>query len=365
MNKRIRIVGLLIAIMILGRSFAFFEIDETNDDIFRQSFNEGYNVYAIPIPDDLNFAGEGVPLNDLEVYERMDRELLVNTYWQSNGLLLIKRAHKYFPIIEPILAEYGVPDDFKYLAIAESGLQDVVSPAGATGFWQLMEATAKGYGLEVNHEVDERYNLIKSTEAACKYLLEAKAKFGSWTLAAASYNMGMTGVQRQLDRQKVNNYYDLLLNSETSRYVFRILAMKEIFSEPRKFGFNYRQKDLYTLPDLKYVEIDSSVSHWADWAAEFQMTYKDLKTYNPWLRQSYLKNTAGKTYRIAVFKSEDFENQKHSKVESRVHIVTSPIVAEVLRQAQMVDSTAFYLVNPNLEVDSLLPIGTTVNIPLK
>jgi hypothetical protein len=365
MNKRIRITALLVIVLVLGRSFAFFEIDDSNDEVFRQSFNEGYNVYAIPLPNDLNFAGEPVPTDDPEVYERMDRELLVNTYWQSNGLLLIKRAHKYFPIIEPILAEYNIPDDFKYLAIAESGLQDVVSPAGAAGFWQLMPATAKGYGLEVSDQVDERYNLIKSTEAACKYLIEARDRFGNWTLAAASYNMGMAGVNRQLERQKVDNYYDLLLNNETSRYVFRILAMKEIFSNPRKFGFNYRSKDLYYMPELRYVEVDSSVSHWADWAQQFDMTYKDLKTYNPWLRQSYLRNSEGKKYIIAVIDQKTEEKESVEIAEYESIPISSPIITEVYRVSGGIDSTAFYKLNPNLKADSLLPIGTIIHIPLK
>lgn len=365
MNNRIRITALLVIVLILGRSFAFYEVDDSNDETFHQSFTEGYNVYAIPLPTDLNFAGEAVPTNDPEVYERMDRELLVNTYWQSNGLLLIKRANKYFPIIEPILAEYGVPDDFKYLAIAESGLQNVVSPAGATGFWQLMSATAKGYGLEVNDEVDERYNLVKSTEAACQYLIEAHDRFGNWTLAAASYNMGMAGVDRQLERQKVDDYYDLLLNSETSRYVFRILAMKEIFSNPRKFGFNYRQKDLYYMPEMRYVEVDSSVTHWADWAAQFGMTYKDLKTYNPWLRQSYLRNGQGKKYVISVFRDEKTTESEVELPEFESIPLIAPAITEVYRLNGGIDSTTFYILNPNLQPDSLLPIGTVIHVPLK
>ena len=365
MNKRIRITALLVIVLILGRSFAFYEVDDSNDEVFRQSFNEGYNVYAIPLPADLNFAGEAVPTQDPEVYERMDRELLVNTYWQSNGLLLIKRANKYFPTIEPILAEYGVPNDFKYLAIAESGLQNVVSPAGATGFWQLMASTARGYDLEVNDEVDERYNLIKSTESACKYLLEAHDRFGNWTLAAASYNMGMAGVDRQLERQKVDDYYDLLLNSETSRYVFRILALKEIFSNPRKFGFNYREKDLYYMPELRYVEVDTSVSHWADWASQFDMTYKDLKTYNPWLRQSYLRNGQGKKYVIAVIDNKSNAEQKVELPSYESIPLTSTVITEVYRTAAEIDSTTFYLLNPNLTADSLLPIGTVIHVPLK
>ena len=201
-----------------------------------------YNVYALPLPDNLNFAGEPVPVQNPDIKERMDRELLVNTYWQSNGLLLFKRANKYFPIIEPILKEEGVPEDLKYLAVIESGLTQAVSPARATGFWQILKETGKEYGLEVNDNVDERYHIEKSTRAACKYLKASKERFGSWTLAAAAYNAGNYGVSREMERQNVNGYYDLLLGEETGRYVFRILALKEILSNPGKYGFNFQEK---------------------------------------------------------------------------------------------------------------------------
>ncbi|MGB5370121.1 MAG: lytic transglycosylase domain-containing protein, partial [Flavobacteriaceae bacterium] len=206
----------------------------------------GYLITAIEIPVDLNFAGESVPLNDPEVMERVDREFLVNTYWQSNALLLMKRAHKYFPVIEPILAKNGVPDDFKYLALAESGLQNVVSPAGATGFWQIMKGTGRDYGLEVNDNVDERYHLEKATEVACRYILNSKEKFGTWTLAAASYNAGPAAIDKFMGIQKAENYYDLLLGEETGRYVFRIMAIKEILNVPEKYGFHLDPQDMYS-----------------------------------------------------------------------------------------------------------------------
>ncbi len=262
--------------------------------------NNDYGVYAIDIPNNLNFAGEQVPLQDPDVFERMDRELLVNTFWQSNGLLLIKRANKYFPIIEPILKKYGVPDDFKYLAVAESGLQNVVSPAGATGFWQLMRATAKEHGLEVNNNVDERYHLEKATEVACKYLLEAKEKFGSWTLAAASYNAGMHGIAKQQNRQQVTNYYDLLLGEETGRYVFRILAIKEILSNPKKYGFNFTKDHLYQPIPTVEIEVDTAVTNFADFAQKQGINYKILKIHNPWLREAHLNNKSRKKYLIKI-----------------------------------------------------------------
>ena len=279
---------------------------DTNEDkqYKQQVFNE-YAIFAVPMPDSLYFAGEIVPLKDSDVYERVDRELHVNTYWQSNGLLMFKRANKYFPIIEPILKKNNIPDDFKYLCVIESGMQNVVSPSGAAGFWQFMKATAKENNLEVSAEVDERYHLEKSTQAACTYLLEAKQKFGSWSLAAASYNMGMTGLEKQLARQKVNNYYDLLLNSETSRYVMRMVAVKEIMENPDKYGFNFREKDLYQLQKTKTVVIDSAIADMADFANTFNMNYKSLKNNNPWLRQAYLHNKAGKKYEIKVLVEEE------------------------------------------------------------
>jgi membrane-bound lytic murein transglycosylase D len=193
---------------------------------FEKKMANGYNVYALQVPENLDFAGEPLPLKNPDIYERMDRELLVNTYWQSNAFLLIKRAHKYFPIIEPILKKNGVPDDFKYLAVIESGLQNVVSPAGASGFWQIMKATGQEKGLEINSNVDERYHLEKATQLACDYLKNAKDNLGSWTSAAAAYNAGNAGISRRLRDQDVSSYYDLVLGEETGRYVFRIVALK-------------------------------------------------------------------------------------------------------------------------------------------
>lgn len=259
-----------------------------------------YNVYALKIPAGINFAGERVPVEDPDVKERLDRELLVNTYWQSNGLLLIKRAHKYFPIIEPILKYHGVPDDFKYLAVIESGLTQAVSPAGATGFWQLMKGTAKERGLEVNDNVDERYHIQKSTEAACVYLKKAKERFGTWTMAAAAYNAGNYGMSRQLDRQEIEGYYNVLLGEETSRYVFRILAIKEILSNPEAYGFNLDEEDMYTHIAVDEVEVDTVVSSFPKFAKKFGITYKTLKIHNPWLRDDHLKNASRKKYSIQI-----------------------------------------------------------------
>lgn len=274
--------------------------DAPTDENFEKKLINDYNVYALQIPESLNFAGEPLPLTDPDIHERIDRELLVNTYWQSNGLLMFKRANKYFPIIEPILKKNGVPDDFKYLAVIESGLTNTVSPAGAKGVWQLMEATGKENGLEINDNVDERYNLEKATEVACKYLLKSKEMLGSWTLAAAAYNAGDTGISRRLEEQDVTNYYDLLLGEETGRYVFRIVALKEILTHPEIYGFNFRKKDLYpNIPTYK-VEVDTAVSDFTKFAKNFGINYKILKIHNPWLRDRFLNNKSGKKYMIDI-----------------------------------------------------------------
>ncbi|MEO0528326.1 MAG: lytic transglycosylase domain-containing protein [Bacteroidota bacterium] len=262
--------------------------------------DDRYKISAIDIPENLSFAGEPVPSNDPEVMERVDREFLVNTYWQSNALLLMKRANKYFPVIEPILAKNGIPDDFKYLAVAESGLQNVVSPAGATGFWQIMRATGKQYGLEVNSNVDERYHIEKATEVACAYLNDAKKRFGNWTLAAASYNAGAGSINKFMGIQKAADYYDLLLGEETGRYVFRILAIKEILSNPEKYGFDIDKEDMYSAVPTFKVEVSEPVFNFADFAKQYEINYKILKRHNPWLREPHLNNSSKKKYVIEI-----------------------------------------------------------------
>ncbi len=296
-------------LVFLGALFTFgILVNATQDDIqkpvaqeaLEQKLVNDYNVYAIPMPDNLNFAGELVPIENPDIRERMDRELLVNTYWQSNGLLLFKRANKYFPIIEPILKEEGVPDDFKYLAVIESSLTQAVSPARATGFWQILKGTAKEYGLEVNQNIDERYHIEKSTRVACKYLKSAKEKFGSWTLAAASYNAGRAGVNRRLEEQNVTTYYDLLLGEETGRYVFRIVAVKEILSNPKQYGFNFNNEDLYRHIPTFNVLVDEPIADFTEFAKQYDINYKILKLHNPWLREPHLNNATGKEYIIKI-----------------------------------------------------------------
>ncbi|KQC28774.1 lytic transglycosylase domain-containing protein [Flagellimonas eckloniae] len=274
--------------------------EEIKQEVVDKNVADGYQISAIEIPSDLNFADEAVPLEDPEILERVDREFLVNTYWQSNALLLMKRANKYFPIIEPILAKNGIPDDFKYLAVAESGLQNVVSPAGATGFWQIMKATGKEYGLEVNANVDERYHVEKATQVACDYIKKWKNRFGSWTLTAAAYNAGPAGIQKYMDIQKVDDYYDLLLGQETGRYIFRIMAIKEIISNPDKYGFAVEKEDFYNAVPTFSVEVDTAIASWTDFAHEYEINYKVLKRHNPWLREPHLNNSSRKKYVIEI-----------------------------------------------------------------
>jgi hypothetical protein len=274
-----------------------FLIYATSTESKNKITHEGTARY---FPTSIDFAGEQAPLQITDVRERLDRELLINANLDATTLLIIKRANRAFPIIEPILAKYNVPDDFKYLAVIESGLVNAVSPAGARGVWQFMPQTAKENGMEVNEIVDERYHLEKSTEAACKYLLDAKAKFGSWTLAAASYNGGMNGVNKQIEMQKVTNYYDLLLNDETSRYVFRILALKEIMKSPAKYGFSVNTDELYVNLPSKKIEIDSSINDLAIFAKSQGINYKILKIHNPWLRDKKLVNLSRKKYQIEI-----------------------------------------------------------------
>lgn len=278
-----------------------FGVEATDTDLdYQRQFNERYRIFSLTLPDKLTFCGEEVPLGKLDVRERLDRELLVNTYWQSNSVLAHKRAARWFPVIEPVLAREGVPDDLKYIALIESGLTNAVSPAGATGYWQFMKETAIAHGLEVTAEVDERYHVVRSTEAACRYLKEARAKYGSWALAAASYNLGPAGLEKQIGRQKVNDYYSLLLPEETARYVFRVLAMKAIHTDPERFGFHLREKDLYAPYRTRTITLTGPVSDLADFAMRQGTDYRTLKLLNPWLRDITLTNARGRVYEVLL-----------------------------------------------------------------
>ncbi|MDG2193540.1 MAG: lytic transglycosylase domain-containing protein [Polaribacter sp.] len=297
MNKNSRTFALLSLLLL---TFIFINAISTSKIKTPKNTSEKYEIKALKLPPYLNLAGERIPLERADIKERMDRELLVNTYWQSNGLLLIKRAHKYFPVIEPLLKKYGIPDDFKYLAVAESGLQNNFSPAGAAGFWQFLKSSGREYGLEINKNVDERYHIEKATKVAAEYLIKSKKRFGSWTLAAAAYNAGNARISRSLKTQQVASFYDVLLNAETSRYVFRIVALKEVLSNPEKYGFLYDQEDLYVHQEYRTVKVDTVIQNIASFAKHFDTNYKELKIHNPWLRQNKLNNKSRRMYEIKI-----------------------------------------------------------------
>lgn len=291
--------------------------------------NSNYQFFGLNIPKNLNFAGEKVPQNDFSIKESLDRELLTNSVWQSNALLIFKRANRWFPVIEPILKKHGVPDDFKYIALVESRLTNAVSPRGATGFWQLIEPTARNYGLEINEHVDERYNVEKSTEAACIYFKEAHNRFGNWTLAAASYNLGMGGIESKLSAQEADNYYDLMLNEETGRYIYRVLALKTILQNPKNFGVNIRKKDLYHRVPTTTMKVDSTITDLTRFAINNGYNLKVLIMFNPWLKGNTLPNPEGKTYYLQFPKGE-YLKKAFDEIE-----------ADSLKNALKLDSTEF------------------------
>ena len=297
MNKSVRFLSTL---TILFVAILFTNTISQSNEPFIKNVAESYQIKAVKLPKNMELAGERVPLEKADIRERMDRELLVNTYWQSNGLLLIKRANKYFPILEPLLVKHGLPDDFKFLALAESAFIDETSSVGAAGMWHFMKSTGREYDLEINDNVDERYNIEKSTKVAAEYLKKAYSRFNSWTLAAAAYNAGNYGVGRRLETQGVTSYYDVLLPDETERYVFRILALKEIISNPKKYGFEFDEEDLYTLPSTYTVKVDTAITNIALFAKKHGTTYKDLKLHNSWLRENKLNNKSGKVYEIKI-----------------------------------------------------------------
>ena len=301
MKRIIVVFFILFCIVLAGEFFIFSKINtfsHVSDDRYFDAGKRFYKIFNVKIPGQLVFAGEEVPIDKFYVREGLDRELLVNSYWQSNTLLLLKRSFRYFPLMDSVLQANKVPVDFKYLAMIESGLENVVSPAGAAGYWQFMKATGLSYGLEINQEVDERNNLEKSTAAACQYLKKAYNKYQNWTLAAASYNMGMAGLDAVLKDQKSDNYYDLFLNKETQRYVYRILALKLIYQTPVYYGFYLRNIDLYPAIPAYSVSVDSAVANWPDFALQHNTNYRTLKELNPWIIKYTLTNKENKKYKV-------------------------------------------------------------------
>lgn len=314
-SSKLMWLGGMISLLVISALYLQYSVPDKEDISFKEKFNRDYKVYAINLPSNLVLMDEHVPLEQFNIAEKLDRELLVNTYWQSQTLLFFKRSQKWFPMIESILEEEGVPNDFKYLAIIESGLNNIVSPSGAAGFWQIMKSTGREYGLEVNSHIDERYHLEKATRAACTYLKKAYEMYGSWSLAAASYNMGMNGMNRKLTDQQVNSYYDLHLNTETARYVYRMIAVKLILENPNDFGFNYREKDLYKTIPTSELSVDTAIPDLSNFANAQGYSYSLLKTLNPWLRSKQLANASNKNYSIKVPTKTYLESVDYRKPE--------------------------------------------------
>ena len=300
--KKIIISLTFFAFVFIVLSFLNFSTNKPDTDSeYQKAFYKNYKIFAVEIPDKIEFAGEKIETRRFDVRESIERELLVNTYWQSQTILLIKKSNRYFPIIEPILKKYNLSDDFKFLALAESGLtNNTVSPSGAAGIWQFLKETAIQYGLEVNDNIDERYNIEKATEAACKYLLKAYSIYKSWTLAAASYNVGMAALSKQIAQQKTSDYYDLYLNTETARYLYRIIALKIIVSNPKGYGFYLRKKDMYPAIPTYSIKVDSSITDLVGFAGKYKISYKILREFNLWIRKSALENTSHKAYYITI-----------------------------------------------------------------
>jgi membrane-bound lytic murein transglycosylase D len=290
-------------IILTGITILFVTLGFGGESNNRKDPSIGYsNDLSKPyrLPDSVSFADERVPLENFDTRESLEREIIITAYRHSSTILIIKRATRYFPLIEKILKEYHIPDDFKYLAVAESDLSNMVSPVGATGFWQIMAETGREEGMEINQEVDERYNIEKSTKFACEYFLKSYSKYGNWTLTAASYNGGRNGIDDQIEIQHEKNYYDLLLSEETARYIFRVISYKLIITDPAAYGFDFDKKELY--PEIRFneVKVDTTVNDFTDFARKFGTNYKLLKLLNPWLRKPFLTNKSGKTYMIKI-----------------------------------------------------------------
>jgi membrane-bound lytic murein transglycosylase D len=293
----------LIGVVLLAVTTAFC-INATlpllNDEQNEREFHNAYKIYNVPIPEKLDFAGEEVPLEYAFVHENLEREVIVNTYWASATMIIMKRANRYLPIMEPVFKRYGVPEDLAYIAMIESQLVNVISPAAAVGFWQFTKAAAIENGLEVTDEVDERYNIIHSTEAACRLMKSTYDRFGSWTLAAAAYNAGRTRITSAITDQNQHNFYHLYLNDETSRYIYRILALKIIMQDPQRYGFNLRNKDLYAPIPTDKVTVNNAIPDLNAFALRNNISYKTLKDFNQWLRQPKLTNKNKNSYDILI-----------------------------------------------------------------
>lgn len=329
MSKRFLFILALLAFAAFEGFYYSRNMQKTASDVdYQKAFIHSNKIFALVLPDTAEFAGEEAPLGLYYVREGLDRELMVNAYWHSSTLLMLKKSNRYFHIIVPILRRNNIPEDFKYLALIESGLSNVQSQAGAAGFWQFIPGTGKHFGLEISDQVDERYHLEKATEAACKLLRGSYNKFGSWTLAAAAYNVGEGRIAKEVERQKAGNYYDLYLPDETMRYIYRIIALKLLYEHPTEYGYFVRRKDLYPPIPTYNITIDSSISNLPVFAKNMNINYRLLKEFNPWLRSDKLTNPDKKKYVITLPKKgfEEFDKLL-SEIDNAEQIFNDTITA--------------------------------------
>ncbi len=292
----VALIGLIAIVSLINQGFK--ESGKNINKVFVPDtvyFNKSYKLPSI-----VTFAGEKMPLENFDTHESLDREILISAYRHSSTIMIIKKANRYLPVIEKILKEYDIPDDFKYLAAAESEYSNMISPVGATGFWQIMAGTGREEGMEINNVVDERYDVEKSTRFACEYFLRSYEKYGNWTLTAASYNGGRSGIDEQIKIQDEHNYYDLLLSEETARYIFRAVAYKLIITDPENYGFKIDKSALYPQLDFYEVKVDTAITDFSTFARKFGTNYKILKFLNPWLRKPYLTPKPKKEYLLKM-----------------------------------------------------------------
>ncbi len=314
-RKTILVASILTVTVIIILSVTQSFKESRNSSKLKVLSDTVYSNKPYKLPENVTFAGEKMPLENFDTKESLERELLTSAYRHSSTILIIKRANRYLPVIEKILRKNDIPDDFKYLAAAESEYSNIVSPAGASGFWQIMQATGIEQGMEINSVVDERFDVEKSTQFACDYFRKSYERYGNWTLAAASYNGGRAAIDEQIEIQKQNNYYDLLLAEETARYIFRAVAYKLVIPDPENYGFIIEKDELY--PELKYheVKVDTAITSFSRFAEQFGTNYKLLKFLNPWLRKPYLTPKPNKEYRIKI-PAEGMRNIEKPEPES-------------------------------------------------
>jgi len=332
MSKRFIFIFLLIAFAAFEGFYYSRNREKTAGDLdYQKAFLHSNKIFALVLPDKAEFAGEEAPLGLYYVREGLDRELMVNTYWHSSTLLMLKKSNRYFQIIVPILRKNNIPEDFKYLALIESGLTNIQSQAGAAGFWQFVPATGKHFGLEISDQVDERYHVEKATEAACKLLRGSYNKYGSWTLAAAAYNVGEGRISKELERQDAKTYYDLYLPEETMRYVYRIIALKLLYEHPTEYGYFIRKKDLYPAIPTYTVTVDSSINNLPVFAKTMSINYRLLKEFNPWLRSDKLTNASKKKYTLTLPRKgfEDFDKLL-DEIENAEQIINDTLTSGTL-----------------------------------